>query len=112
MDVIVSDFDNTLFKKNHGLIRENVEYLEQQGYPIYIVTYRALSQKMFMQETLAPSGLNVVGYAMAESRIKDPRSKVTLIEYIMTRHNVVEALDDDPAVVLAYRQRGINARQV
>lgn len=111
MDVIVSDFDDTLFKRNYGLVKPVVEYLEEKNLPIYIVTYRALGQLEFIKETLSETKLNIVGYAFAESRKKEAFKKVELINNIRFFYNVVEVLDDDEQVVLALRQHGIKANR-
>jgi hydroxymethylpyrimidine pyrophosphatase-like HAD family hydrolase len=100
VDIVVSDFDNTLFKRYHGLIEENVRRLEQSGYPIYIVTYRAENQQEFIAEQLAGTKLNIIGYGFAGSRNKDPLTKVAIIKDIMRRFNVVAVLDDDESVML------------
>lgn len=107
MDVIVSDFDNTLFKRYVGLLKPQVEYLEERGLPVYIITYRADDQVDFILETLRETKLNIIGVACAGSRKKDPISKFVLLDRITKRYHVVEALDDDEDVVLGYRQRGI-----
>ena len=112
VNVIVSDFDNTLFKRNFGLLDETVGYLEKQGLPIYIVTYRAESQQYFIEDVLSQTSLNVVGYGYANSREKDPVKKFAIVRYLQKNHNIVEALDDDLDVVLGYLGMGINARQV
>lgn len=112
VNVILSDFDDTLFKRNHGLIDKTVSYLEERNYPIYIVTYRARTQQSFIQDTLAETRLNVIGLAMGGDRYKNPHTKLKMVEDIMTRHNVIEALDDDEAVVLVLRNKGINAHKV
>lgn len=111
MDVIVSDFDDTLFKRNYGLIQPVVDYLEQRGLPIYVVTYRAQDQINFIKDTLSQTKLNIVGLAFAESRKKEAYKKVELINNIRFFYNVVEVLDDDEQVVLALRQHGIKANR-
>lgn len=112
VDVIVSDFDNTLFKRNFGLIEENLDYLKQKGLPVYIVTYRAEDQHYFVSDTLLPTGIDIVGYGWAGSRKKEPWKKLSIVKHILKSHNIVEALDDDQSVVLGYRGLGIKARQV
>lgn len=107
MDVIVSDFDNTLFKRYHGVLWPQVEYLKERGYPVYIVTYRAEDQHEFISYTLGHTGLMVAGYGFAGSRKKDPATKFAIVDEILTRHNIVEALDDEETVCVGYRQRGI-----
>lgn len=99
MNVVVSDFDNTLFRRNHGLIEENVKVLESTGWPVYIVTYRAEDQREFIAETLSGTKLNIIGYAFAGSRTKDPMTKVALIGEIMQRYDVIAVLDDDERVM-------------
>ena len=111
MDVIVSDFDNTLFKRNYGLIQPVVKYLEERGLPIVIVTYRDTNQQEFIQTTLAPTNLNIISIGFGGSRSKDPLSKFVIMKQIMKKYNVVEALDDDEQVVLGYRSLGITARR-
>jgi hypothetical protein len=100
VNVVVSDFDNTLFKRYHGLIEENVKALEDAGYPVYIVTYRAEDQQGFIAETLAGTRLNIIGYGFAGSKSKDPLTKVAIIRKIQEKHTVVSVLDDDEAVML------------
>ena len=107
MDVIVSDFDNTLFKRYVGVLWPQVNYLKERGYPVYIVTYRAEDQHGFIKETMAETGLMVAGYGFAGSRKKEPTTKFAIIDEILTRHNIVEALDDDSAVCAGYEERGI-----
>lgn len=111
MDIIVSDFDATLFKRNYGLINPVVQYLEQRGYPVYIVTFRAKNQGDFILGTLAGTKLNIVGMAFADSRKKEAYKKVELINDIATRHNVIQVLDDSEDVVLALKQQGYQASQ-
>lgn len=111
MDVIVSDFDDTLFKRNYGLIGPVVDYLEQKGLPIYIVTYRAQNQLNFIIDTLSATKLKIVGFGFAESRKKEAFKKVELIQNVRFFYNVVEVLDDDEQVVLALRQHGIKANR-
>lgn len=100
MDIIVSDFDDTLFKRNHGLIEPMVKYLEQRNLPVYIVTYRAQNQLDFIRETLG-GRLNIIGYGFAESRKKEAYKKIEIINVIRSVYNVVEILDDDKAVASA-----------
>lgn len=111
MDVIVSDFDNTLFKRNFGLLDKTVSYLEQQRLPIYIVTYRAENQQYFIEDILSQTTLSVMGYGWAASRDKDPFKKFVIVKHIRDSHNIVEAIDDDPKVVVLYKNLGIKARQ-
>lgn len=111
MDVIVSDFDDTLFKRNYGLIRPVVDYLEECGLPIYIVTYRAQNQLEFIKDILSYTKLNIVGYGFAESRKKEAFKKIELINAIRGWYNVVEVLDDDESVVVGLRQYGLLARR-
>lgn len=112
VDVIVSDFDNTLFKRNFGLIQSNVSYLEEQGLPIVIITYREANQQQFILDTLAETNLNIVSIGFGGSKKKDPLVKFVLMKQMSKKYHVKEALDDEQEVVLAYRQLGINARQV
>lgn len=107
MDVIVSDFDNTLFKRNVGILWPQVRYLEERNYPVYIVTYRAENQLEFISYTLGQTAIMVAGYGFAGSRKKDSATKFAIIEDIMTRHNIIEALDDDELVCHWYHERGI-----
>ena len=107
MDIIVSDFDNTLFKRNLGLLVPQVKYLEERGLPVYIVTYRAADQKDFILGTLQETSIDIIGVAFAGSRKKDPSIKFYLIDEITKKYHVVEALDDDVDVVVGYRSRGI-----
>lgn len=109
MNIIVSDFDNTLFKRNHGLIHSTVRYLEKKALPVYIVTYRAEDQFDFMNETLAGTKINIIGYAFAGSRKKEPESKLFFIDVLLRDYNIVEALDDDERLVLPLGRRGIKA---
>lgn len=111
LNIIVSDFDNTLFKRNHGLIIENVRYLEKRAMPVYIVTYRAPDQYDFLSETLAGTKINIIGYAFAESRKKDPVSKLYLIDILSDTYNIIEALDDDPSLVVPLGERGIEVKR-
>lgn len=110
MNVIASDFDNTLFKRNLGLIRETVNYLESKALPVWIVTYRAEDQLEFIESQLAQTNIAVAGYGFAGSRKKDPRTKIALYEQIMLHNTIVEALDDDADVVLELQRMGIDAR--
>lgn len=110
MNIIVSDFDDTLFKRNHGLIEPNVRYLEQRALPVYIVTYRGPSQFDFLTETLAETKINIIGYAFADSRKKDPSTKLVFIDALLQDHNIVEALDDDESLVLPLGRRGIKMK--
>lgn len=112
MDVIVSDFDDTLFKRNYGLIEPVVKYLEEKNLPIYIVTYRAQNQLEFIRDTLSKTKLKIVGFAFAESRKKEAFKKVELINNIRFFYNVVEVLDDDEQVVLSLRQHGVKANRI
>jgi len=109
VDIVISDFDNTLFKRNHGLIQRCVSALQQLNKPVYIVTYRAEDQKDFILDTLAPTGLEIVGIAFAGSRQKDPLTKRALAEVISKKYYVSLALDDDPEVVVQYKSVGIPA---
>lgn len=112
MDIIVSDFDGVLFKRNYGLINPVVEYLEQRGLPVYIVTYRAEDQLDFIAMTLAETNLYIAGYGFAGSRKKDPITKGLVIKEIIKKHNIIEALDDELEVVVHLKSLGINARTV
>lgn len=112
MDIIVSDFDNTLFKRNEGIIYPVVSYLRDRHIPIYIVTYRAETQGTFIAETLEHAGLRIAGYAFAESRKKEPYKKVHIVRHLMHYHNIVEALDDDHNVLVEYGAMGIRTKQV
>lgn len=107
MNVIVSDFDDTLFKRYHGLIYSTVSYLEQQNTPVFILTHRNENQQEFIAEQLAGTKLNIAGYGFTDSRKKDPNTKVTLMRHLLVKYNVVEALDDDPHVIAAFRRMGI-----
>ena len=98
--IVVSDFDNTLFKRYHGLIEENVRALEDSGWPVFIVTYRAEDQKEFIAQTLASTKLNIIGYGFAASRKQDPLTKVAIIKKIQEKYDVVAVLDDDEQVML------------
>lgn len=109
MDIVTADFDNTLFKRNYGLLSGTIKYLEELNYPVYIVTYRADDQQDFIASQLASTKLNIIGYAFAGSRNKDPFTKLVLIDRISAHHNIVKAFDDDRAVVVALRQQGIDA---
>jgi hypothetical protein len=112
VNIIVSDFDNTIFKKNYGLINDTVEYLEGLGLPVYIVTYRGSGQAEFIYDTLAGTELNVIGVGLADSRDKEPMRKVAIVKHIQETHNIIEALDDDEEVVVAYLHHGLNAKKV
>jgi len=111
MDIIISDFDNTLFKRYHGLLWPVVRYLEQRNYPVYIVTYRDKSQLDFISQTLGETNLRVVGYGFAESRSKDPATKMFIVDKLLEKHNIIEALDDDYDVAVGYMRRGIKVIQ-
>lgn len=111
MDIIVSDFDSTLFKRNYGLIRPAIEFLEEKRLPIYIVTYRAEDQKQFILDTLAETNLDIIGIGFAASRKKEPVKKIEIILHLAAKHNVTLVLDDDEQVVLRLRQQGIMARR-
>ncbi len=111
MNIIVSDFDDTLFKRNHGLIEPVVSYLEQKGLPVYIVTYRDSNQYEFISEVLSQTKLKIIGYAFASSRKKDSRLKLSLIQLIAKDYTIKEVLDDDTDLVLLLKQRGFAARQ-
>ena len=108
----MSDFDNTLFKRNLGLLVPQVNYLEERGLPVYIVTFRAEDQKDFILSTLAETNINIIGVAFAGSRKKDKEIKFFLIDQISQHYNIVEALDDDADVVVGYRSRGIKTTLV
>lgn|SRR6478735_4420497 len=112
VDVIVSDFDHTLFKNNFGLIHEVVNYLEQRGLPVWIVTYRNENQEKFIKQVLNETSIDLIGIGFADSRKKDPATKLAIIDSLSSRYNIVEALDDDEQVVVRLRQRGINAKRV
>jgi len=112
VNVVISDFDDTLFKRNVGLITRTVDYLEQLNYPVYIVTFRAEDQLEFIESVLAHSGLQIAGYGFAGSRKKEPAKKLAVIRDIATRHNIVEVLDDDHEVVLQLVQAGFPAHHV
>jgi len=109
MDIVISDFDNTLFKRNQGVVQRCVDTLQQLNKPVYIVTYRAEDQKDFILNTLAPTGLEIIGIAFAGSRSQDPSTKRLLAEAISKKYYVSLALDDDPEVVVQYKSVGIPA---
>jgi hydroxymethylpyrimidine pyrophosphatase-like HAD family hydrolase len=97
--VIVSDFDNTLFKRNHGLLQSTVDYIKSMALPVYIVTYRNEDQLDFIVDTIGGS-FPLVGVAFAESpKIQDPVKKINLIKEIMKTHEVVTVIDDDERVL-------------
>lgn len=77
-----------------------VTYVEQRGLPVYIVSYRAEDQTGFILSTLAGTDINIIGLGLCDSRKKDPKTKLTIIRHLMTKHNVVEVVDDDRAVLL------------
>lgn len=108
MDIIVTDFDNTLFKRNQGVIYPVVYYLKSKKLPIYIVTYRSEIQGTFIAETLEHAGLRIMGYGFAESRKKEPYKKIAIVKSLQKYHNIVEALDDSPEVLLQYKRVGLN----
>jgi hydroxymethylpyrimidine pyrophosphatase-like HAD family hydrolase len=109
--VIVSDFDNTLFKRYHGLILPVVQYLQEKNLPVIIVTYRAENQEQFIYDTLKETKLNIVGYGFADSRKKDPTTKAVIMSHLLRKYDVVEALDDDPQVVVHYTSAGVHCKQ-
>lgn len=110
VNIIVSDFDNTIFKRNYGLIEPVVKYLEGTKLPIYIITYRAENQFQFIMDTIGDS-LNIIGIGFADSPKKEVDKKLNMMSRVLERHNVVEALDDELEVVQAYKRLGVNARQ-
>jgi hypothetical protein len=112
VDVIVSDFDGTLFKRNFGLIHENVAHLEDKALPVYIITYRALNQRYFIESELAKTNIDLAGILFAESLRQEAHKKILLAQHLLNKFNVVEALDNDLDAVLGYKSLGINARQV
>jgi hydroxymethylpyrimidine pyrophosphatase-like HAD family hydrolase len=98
MEIVVSDFDNTLFKRNHGLIDKNIEYVQSCGLPVYIVTYRAEDQVDFIRSQLAEK-LNIIGVACAGSRSKDPASKIPFYQYLDSIYEIAAVLEDDERVI-------------
>jgi len=107
MDIIVSDFDGVLFKKYYGLIQPTVDYLNERGLPVYVVTYRMQeTNEDFIYNTLKDV-IPLRGMAFSPDRKKNPLYKVELVEKIRQVYSVVEALDNDPEVVLHYRAMGI-----
>lgn len=107
MNIIVSDFDGVLFKRNHGLLRPTIKYLETRNTAIYVVTYRATDQIPFMKEQLAGTKLDIIGFACAGDRKKNPLSKVALVSSLAARFDIIEALDNDEDVVVHYQSMGI-----
>ena len=105
----MSDFDNTLFKRNVGVLWPQVKYLVERGLPIYIITYRAEDQRQFIENTLNQTELHILGIGFCGSRKKDPKTKFTLVSHLQQRYNIVEALDDDYEAVLQYKSLGIKA---
>jgi hydroxymethylpyrimidine pyrophosphatase-like HAD family hydrolase len=98
MEIVVSDFDNTLFKRNHGLIKKNVEYVQSYGLPVYIVTYRAEDQVDFIKSQLAAE-LNIIGVACAGSRSQDPATKIPFYRYLNSQYEIAAVLEDDERVI-------------
>lgn len=110
MDIIVSDFDGVLFKKYHGLLQDNIDYVLSRKLPVYIVTFRKDDQYSFIISQLRDVPL--VGIAFAGSRNKDPLTKVVCVREIQKKYNIVEALDNDADVVLHYMSMGIPVKKV
>lgn len=110
MDIVVSDFDDTLFKRNVGLIYPVVSYLKLKRVPLYVVTYRMEGQEGFIMETLQHGGLRVFGIGFAESRKKEPAKKLAIVKQISRYHNVVEALDNQPEVLVQYKTAGLKVK--
>ncbi|MGB3945387.1 MAG: hypothetical protein WBK76_00965 [Candidatus Saccharimonadales bacterium] len=112
MGIIISDFDNTLFKRNHGLIQSTVDYLLEQAKPVFIVTYRSEDQQDFIAAQLAGTGIKIIGYGFAGSRKKDPLTKQVIIRNIAKNHHIDEILDDDADLVVRLKNDGFNARRI
>jgi hypothetical protein len=107
MEIVISDFDNTLFKRNHGLIERSVAMVAALGCPVVIVSYRAPDQQSFITETLDGSGLNVVGLVLLGDRKHDPLKKYEAAIYLSKKSNIVAAIDDDAEVCRLYQRLGI-----
>lgn len=104
--VSVSDFDDTLFRMHHGVIERTVNYL--QGKMVYVLTFRGTRQSQFIIDTLSDAGVNLVGVACADSRDKNPQTKLALFREIESRFVVEEVIDDDENVMMLFRNHGIN----
>jgi hypothetical protein len=107
VDIVVSDFDDTLFKRYEGIIEHNVANVAALGCPVVIVSYRAPDQESFIRETLDGTPLNVVGLVLLGDRKKDPLKKVAAAKYLRQEHNIVAAADDEEPVRDWYNILGI-----
>jgi hypothetical protein len=112
VDIVVSDFDNTLFKRYEGIIEHNVANVAALGCPVVIVSYRAPDQESFIRETLDGTPLNVVGLVLLGDRKKDPFKKLEAVRFLARNYNIVLAFDDGEAECAYYDAAGIPTLKV
>jgi hypothetical protein len=107
VDIVISDFDNTLFKRNYGVLERSVATVAALGCPVVIVSYRATDQQTFIQETLDGTQLTVIGLVLLGDRSKNPQRKFEAALYLKERYNILAAFDDGEAERAWYDSLGI-----
>ncbi len=107
--IIISDLDDTLIRGN-SLIQKTWDYLQSLDGALFLVTGRPTSDEEATRKTLKDLGVTFSRLIMNPGSSADSVAyKKATAEKLLETYNVVEAVENNPDALRAYRSLGIKA---
>jgi HK97 family phage prohead protease len=107
--IVISDLDDTLIR-GRSLIRKTYDYLQTLDGALFIVTGRPIADEAETVQTLEDLGVRYTRLIMNPGSLEESTDfKRATAESLLEIYNVLEAVENNPDTLRAYRSLGIKA---
>jgi HK97 family phage prohead protease len=107
--IVISDLDDTLIR-GRSLIRKTYDYLQTLDGALFIVTGRPIADEAETVQTLEDLGVRYTRLIMNPGSLAESTDyKRATAESLLEIYNVLEAVENNPDTLRAYRSLGIKA---
>jgi HK97 family phage prohead protease len=107
--IVISDLDDTLIR-GRSLIRKTYNYLRNLDGALFLVTGRPIADEAETRQTLKDLGVRYTRLIMNPGSLEESTDfKRATAESLLEIYNVLEAVENNPDTLRAYRSLGIKA---